>query len=214
MGKLWRRLYFLLHRRRLEQELAEEMEAHRDLMSTDRRPHFGNAARLQEESREAWSWAWFEQLSQDLRYGTRVLWHAPGFTLGAVVVLALGVGVNLAEFQFRCDDFAPAPFSGCQRISPVLACFPAGAASGLSVWRRWFYRSESQSFAWLVCEEYLDLVVEGDAGVRSDLVPGDYFGRSWNRSSMGQTSQSARFRARRRRGCGTELSVLAGALAG
>jgi len=176
MGRFWRRLYFMLHRRRLERELAEEMETHRDLMPTDRRQHFGNAARLQEEAREAWSWAWFEQLSQDLSYGIRVLWHAPGFTLGAVAVLALGVGVNLAEFQifdamilhrlhFR-DASAFLQLSHVSKQGPRLG-FPSGAVE--------FYRSESQSFAWLVSEEYLDIVVEGDAGVRSDLVSGDYF---------------------------------------
>jgi hypothetical protein len=99
MQKLWRRISFMLHRRRLERELADEMEAHREMMPADRRSHFGNAARLREESREAWSWVWLEQFFQDLSYGARVLFRAPGFTLGAVAVLALGVGVNLAEFQ-------------------------------------------------------------------------------------------------------------------
>jgi hypothetical protein len=151
MGKFWRRLYFMLHRRRLERELAREMETHRDLMPTDRRHHFGNAARLQEEAREAWLWAWFEQLSQDLSYGIRVLWHTPGFTLGAVAVLALGVGVNLAEFQifdamvlhrlhFR-DASAFLQFSHVSKQGPRLG-FPSGAVE--------FYRSESRSFAWLV----------------------------------------------------------------
>ena len=99
MRKLWRRTYFLLHRRRLERELTEEMDAHREMMPADRRPHFGNPARLHEDSREVWSWPWLDQLWQDLCYGSRVLSRAPGFTLGAIAVLALGVGVNLAEFQ-------------------------------------------------------------------------------------------------------------------
>src|SRR3984957_14178182 len=99
MRKLWRRIYFLLNRKRVERELAEEMEIHRDMMPLDDRGDFGNARRLQQQSRDAWTWMWLEHLLQDLSYGARLLIRSPGFTLGAIAILALGVGVNLAEFQ-------------------------------------------------------------------------------------------------------------------
>src|SRR6266581_1709815 len=82
MGKLWRRIYFLLHRQRFERELADEMDAHREMMPPERRSKFGNTTRLGEQSREAWSWNWLEQLFQDLSYGIRVLRRAPVFTIG------------------------------------------------------------------------------------------------------------------------------------
>jgi len=177
MRKLWRRLYYLVNRRRLERELAEEMAAHRAEMPVERQREFGNADRLREQSRDAWTWNWVDALWQDVTYGVRVLWNAPGFTLGAIAVLALGVGVNLAEFHvfdsiifhritIRDADGALL-FSRTGRDRGRLG-FSAGAVE--------FYRAHARSFSWLVTEDtYLDVVVEGEGGVRTNLVSADYF---------------------------------------
>jgi predicted permease len=177
MGKLWRQVYYLLHRRRLERELTEEMNAHREMMPPDRRARFGSTGRLGEDSREVWTWPWLDQLWQDLCYGARVLSHAPGFTLGAVAVLALGVGVNLAEFQIfdalifhRLDIRDAGSVLELNRITRHRRQpgFPNGAFE--------FYQAHSLSFAWLVAEDSnLDVVVETDPDIRGTLVSGNYF---------------------------------------
>lgn len=176
MRKLSKRLYFMLHRRRLERELAEEIEAHREMMPPDRRPHFGNAARLREESREAWSWMWIEQLLQDLSYGARVLRRAPGFTIGAVAVLALGVGVNLAEFQiFDAMIFHRLALRDADSLLQFTHVSSQGVRLGFPAAAVEFYQKKSHSFAWLVSEDTsFEVVVEGDA-VRSNLVSANYF---------------------------------------
>ena len=97
--KLLRRIRYLLNRRQSERELQEEMSAHREMLAAARKTSFGSELRLREASRDAWGFVWLDQLLQDLAYGTRQMRRSPGFTLMAITILALGVGLNLSVFQ-------------------------------------------------------------------------------------------------------------------
>ena len=81
-GELWRRIQYLLNRARMERELQEEMAAHRS-MKEDGEPRFGNTVRLQEDARDSWGWAWWDQIVQDVTFGSRMLRKSPAFTLTA-----------------------------------------------------------------------------------------------------------------------------------
>ena len=101
MGELWRRIHYLVNRRRLDAELESDMEFHREMAArAGRSNNFGNTLRIREQSREAWGWTWLDRLLQDLQYGVRILVRSPGFTLLAVLILAIGIGVNDAAFTF------------------------------------------------------------------------------------------------------------------
>jgi hypothetical protein len=72
---------------------------------------FGNPGLVGEQARATWSWNWVERLGRDVRIGLRTLARAPGFTLIAVLMMALGIGANVTIFAVvRAVLLNPLPF--------------------------------------------------------------------------------------------------------
>ena len=121
----------LVARRRLHEELAEEIQEHLDEKIADliesgmcredavlaARRAFGNVTLTAERGREVWGWPSIETWWADARYGWRQLRKSPGFTLVAVVSSALGIGASTAVF---CVMYAvlinPYPYTDPDRL--------------------------------------------------------------------------------------------------
>jgi putative ABC transport system permease protein len=73
-------------------------------------------------------------LVADFRYGLRILMRNPGFTLAAIVVLALGIGANTAIFSIvNAVLLRPLPYQDASRIMQVWHVPPAKSFPGMTL---------------------------------------------------------------------------------
>src|SRR5216683_2620296 len=78
---------------------------------------FGNPTLIREQTRAIWSWNWLESLARDLRFSLRTLRRTPGFTVLAMLVMALGIGANVGLFTVvRGVLLKPLPFHDPDRL--------------------------------------------------------------------------------------------------
>src|SRR6266704_1581687 len=164
LEKIRMQIEILFHRRRearrldaelsfhLEQQIAENIA---EGMNPDEaryaaRRAFGNPTLLREQARETWSWNSVEMALQNMRIGVRTLARTPGFAFISILVMAIGIGANVALFTVvRSVLLKPLPFKEPERLIRLYEHstddkFPYNMNAG-GIFAEW--KKESQSFS-------------------------------------------------------------------
>ncbi|MGC1105720.1 MAG: ABC transporter permease [Candidatus Acidiferrales bacterium] len=172
----WRR------KRRADAELDDEVHGYVEMLADEKvkrgvetrqarreaNMELGGVEQVKEQTREARAGHFLETLWQDVRYGARQLRRSPGFTIVAVLTLALGIGANTAIFSvIESVLLRPLPYDHPQSLIEIWNTYlPAIPIGGLSPgdFRDWQGEtttvSEMAAYAWI--QQGANLTGDGD----------------------------------------------------
>ena len=154
----WHRFF---RRRRADAELIEEVESYlaeeiaeniaRGMTPVEATRHarikLGNPQRVREELWQQNTITMIDNLWRDLRYATRTLRRTPGFATIAVLVMALGIGANVALFTVvRGVLLNPLPFTAPNQLAALYAKADTGKGGNVAAADFYDWQSSSHSF--------------------------------------------------------------------
>ena len=163
----------------------------------------GGFTQTAEAYRERRGILFLETTMQDIKYALRLLSKTPGFTLAAVVILALGIGANSAIFSVvNAVVLRPLPFPGSSSIMRVWHTPPPTFASEPNG-RRIFAVSPANFLDWQSQNHVFDkmalyrmrlfnLTAQGEPqSLRAAVVTEDYFSILGVQAVAGRTTGAA-----------------------
>lgn len=177
MLKSFRLLFRALTRRRdFEAGMAEELNFHlqqyaEDLVRSGLSPaeaarrasiEFGSLNSVQADCRKARGLHWFDEFFRELRYAIRLLRKTPGFTVTALLTLAICLGANLTIFAVIDSILVrPLPFPQSDQLVTVFNTYPRAGVDrdGSSLTNYYERRGHISAFASLAIYRYGTAIV-------------------------------------------------------
>jgi len=145
----------------------------------------------EERTASGWVLGWLEDLLKDLQFGTRLLLKQRGFTVVAVLTLAVGIGANTAIFSAaNAILFRPLPFPEPNQLIAINETDPQGHATQASAgdfmaWRAQMHSLES--LALVVDTRHLSLIEAGEpVSVVAQAVSTNYIATLGVRPELGR----------------------------
>src|SRR5450432_3812973 len=170
----------LTGRRDFEERMTEELRFHMeqytcDLVRSGVRPEeagrrarmeFGSVNSVKGDCREARGLHLFDEFLRELRYAARLLRKTPGFTVTALLTLAVCLGANLTIFAvINSILLRPLPFPESYRLVTIFNTYPKAGVDrdGASVTNYYERRGQIPAFATIAIYRFETAII-GESG--------------------------------------------------
>jgi predicted permease len=170
------RIKGLLGNNRRESELDDELGAHLEALAEENirrgmtpeearhaaRREFGGVEQTKELYRQRRGLPFLETFLQDIRFGARLLVKNPGFTIVAILTLALGIGANTAIFSVvKAILMRPLPFKDPSQLVRVNESVVHGGRSPVAYPNYLDWRAQNRVFLEMAAYADCELIISG-----------------------------------------------------
>jgi predicted permease len=180
-----------------ESQVADKIQAGMTEAEARRttRLEFGDLDRIKEDCRESRGSLWLASVAQDLRFGGRILARSPGFSLTAILVLALGIGVSSLAFSlYNLIALQSIPVRDPETLVSIERRSPQNIEPGVPYSSISYYRDNAKSLsAVMATMSATPMVLDHDEQrINPSFVTSNYFSELGASAAFGRLFDASR----------------------